>query len=496
MQKQVRGLCCALLFAATVAAAPARAQATVKYQVRYKAAGESRVSVTVEIAQAVAGARTFVMPRAVPMGYAAQPYDGFVHDLRGWGRDGQPLEVARNDGPRWRVGTANSILTRVEYEIDLRAMEEKILDGGDVSRVRNGYLFLLGYSLFGFVEGFETQPIHLALRGPDRWQVCSTLGPPAPCAQGNLEAKAADFYALADSQAVMGEKASFERLESSTATPLFLSIYAETEADAARIADVSRKAFDGVQAYFGSAPLAHYTALFEFLKPASPAHRYGFSMEHLESATFCLPPERGLTGRSSEREVNLFLVNVAHHMAHAWVPKRAYGQGYFPFTWEVAPAHDSIWFSEGFGQYAALDALADAHPEAERSAYLERMLEARYRSTLRQMPKFLLEMPLVQLSYVGSYAYSEDFRVGRTLFSRGALMAHEMDARMRERTRGARRMRDALRSLVAWSARNKRAFRIEELPVIFREATGVDTRDILEKWLGPVREGMVAAEPR
>ena len=43
------------------------------------------------------------------------------------------------------------------------------------------------------------------------------------------------------------------------------------------------------------------------------------------------------------------------------------------------------------------------------------------------MPAFIREMPLVPLSRIGSTRYSEDFRTGRTLFSRGALLAAELD---------------------------------------------------------------------
>jgi predicted metalloprotease with PDZ domain len=58
-----------------------------------------------------------------------------------------------------------------------------------------------------------------------------------------------------------------------------------------------------------------------------------------------------------------------------------------------------------------------------------------------------------------------------------------MDARIRASTDGAKRLRDGLRGLVAWSARESRAFRIDELPAIFKGATGVETRDVMERWL-------------
>jgi len=61
-----------------------------------------------------------------------------------------------------------------------------------------------------------------------------------------------------------------------------------------------------------------------------------------------------------------------------------------------------------------------------------------------------------------------------------------MDDRIRERTAGKKSLRDALRYLVEWSRKNQRAFKIEELPVRFGEATGVDTQDILERWLKPL----------
>ena len=101
-------------------------------------------------------------------------------------------------------------------------------------------------------------------------------------------------------------------------------------------------------------------------------------------------------------------------------------------------------------------------------------------------PEFLRAMPLVDLSRVASTRYSEDFRTGRLVFSRGGLMAAEIDDHIRKESRGTRRLRDALRHLVAWSRKNDRPFALEELPGIFEEATGVDTRAIFERWLKPL----------
>jgi predicted metalloprotease with PDZ domain len=208
-------------------------------------------------------------------------------------------------------------------------------------------------------------------------------------------------------------------------------------------------------------------------------------MEHLESATFALAADEVLTARSDESRRARVLYNLAHHMAHAWIPKRCHGEGYFPFSWELAPVLDSIWFSEGFAQYAAIDALAARRPAAAERSYREGMVARRFGEALAEAPAFLRQMPLVELSRVASTRYAEDFRTGRTVFARGGLMAAEMDEAIRAETGGAKGLRDALRALVAWSAREKRAFRIDELPERFREATGVDVRAIYERGLGP-----------
>jgi predicted metalloprotease with PDZ domain len=163
------------------------------------------------------------------------------------------------------------------------------------------------------------------------------------------------------------------------------------------------------------------------------------------------------------------------------VPKRAYSRGYFPFQWELAPVLDSIWFAEGFGQYAAIIAVAEGTPDP--AAFREGMLARRFRTNVASAPPFLKQMSLVELSRAGSTRYSEDFRVGRLLFSRGGLMAAAMDDRIRAGSNGSRSLRDAFRYLVAWSARERRAFEIEELPDLIEQATGVDTRGIMQEWM-------------
>jgi predicted metalloprotease with PDZ domain len=151
----------------------------------------------------------------------------------------------------------------------------------------------------------------------------------------------------------------------------------------------------------------------------------------------------------------------------------------------MAPIIDTIWFNEGFARYAAIEALADAMPAEESQNYRRQQLD-RLRGIIDGAPPFIRKMSLADLSRAGSFLYSEDFRVGRNLFSRGALMAAEMDDFIRTQTQGKKSLREALRYLLEWSGRSHRAFHTEELPAIFRDGTGVDTKNILDRWLQPL----------
>jgi predicted metalloprotease with PDZ domain len=452
----------------------------VSYRFHYERAGDTWVSVEIAWPDPLADPKSLVMPRAIPMGYGEQRYDAFVSDLRAMGADGRGRPAEREEGPRWRLDAGTS---RVTYRVNLKEMEQDIRAASDASRVRDGYLSALGYSVFAYVDGHQSRPIALGVEGPRGWPVLSTLAPRWPMGAARVEARAPDFYALADSQVVMGPRATLRRLAEAPA-PLYLVAYAEAGVDLDRMGRLALTAFQRVADYFGAIPFAHYTVHQELLTPVSPRHEYGMSMEHLDSSSYSLAASAGLTAASRPADEARVLYNYAHHMAHAWVPKRVYGEGYFPFQWEIAPVLDSIWFAEGFGQYAAVMAVAAGMPDP--AAYRRAMLAGRFESNISGAPPFLRRLSLVDLSRVASTRYGEDFRTGRLVFSRGGLMAAAIDDRIRSESKGTRSLRDALRFMVAWSARERRAFRIDELAGLIQQATGVDCAAVIAEWLRPL----------
>ena len=469
-----------LLAMASVPAVAAAQPADVSYRFTYAKAGDATVAIEISWGVPLAEPRALVMPRAIPMGYGEQRYDAFVTNVQAHTAGAPAVTPEREEGPRWRLPAGT---TRVTYLVDLQRMEREVHAASDASRVREGYLGALGYSVFAFVDGFESRPARLRVEGPATWPVFATLKPAWPMATTPVDAQVADYYELADGQVVMGPRAVVRRL-SETPVPLYLAGYAEGPVDFDRVGRLAVTALQRVVAYFGTVPFAHYTVHQELLAPISPQHAYGMSMEHLGSSTYYLAATTGLTAASTPDDDARVLYNFAHHIAHAWVPKRSYGHGYFPFQWELAPVLDSIWFAEGFGQYAAIMAIAAGTPDP--GAFREGMLNRRFRPNLASAPAFLKRLSLVDLSRVASTRYAEDFRTGRLVFSRGGLMAAALDDRIRAESKGARSLQDAFKFLVAWTARERRAFSNDELASLIQQATGVDTTAVIAEWLRPL----------
>jgi predicted metalloprotease with PDZ domain len=151
----------------------------------------------------------------------------------------------------------------------------------------------------------------------------------------------------------------------------------------------------------------------------------------------------------------------------------------------MTPVLDTIWFNEGFGRYAAIEAVAAGMPRDEAASFRTRQL-SRLRQIVDSAPPFIRKMSLDVLSREASFLYASDFRTGMNIFSRGALMAADMDDRIREKTAGKKSLRDALQALLAWCGRNHRGFETKEMLEVVFASTGVDVSDILQRWSRPL----------
>ncbi len=450
----------------------------IRYQIDYHQPGDRHISVTITLPSPQVTPVHFGMPRAIPMGYGSQPYDRFVSGLVARDPRGRPIGTVDLDGPRWLVeSTAETPFQSLSYRVDLDRMDHETLSAGHASRVRPRFIGLLGYSVLGFVAGFEDEPVELAVRLPTGWLVTTTLAPTADSA-GSATVLAPNYYALADAQIMGGPGLLLRRMAS--AVPLTIAVYAEDSVDVGAVAELSDLALRKTAEYFGTTPFPHFTASLEVLKPVSPDHGYRFSMEHLESSTFRFAAgqvDLSSTGRDR------FYFNLLHHFAHSWIPKRCAPAGYYPFVWDYSAPLDGIWFSEGWSQYAAVDAMAGDRPDKD--GFRRLWAGRRYDQAAADSAPPIAGLSTPELSRIAAHQYFEDFRIGLTMVSRGALMAEAVDRRVRERTGGAKTFQDVTRGLLRWCAASSAPVTVAAIEAVVWNETNVEVGDLIDRWLAP-----------
>ena len=456
--------------------AAAGTMAQMRYSLSYLDSTSGKVRIDIQWDKPITAPIAFVMPRSIPGNYSETKYDGFIadqpHALDARGNS----KVMRKDedgAPRWYVNDSSFMAVRITYDVDLNKMDEQLHAASDKSIVRPGFVCLLNYSVFGWIDGYARRPVNCVIHTFPKWPVFSTIVPSATPITGDLEFSVADYYTLADAQTYLGPRFRVKQYEGPV--PLFIADFSEgSEADLDNYGWMEAKSLAVLKDYFGELPFPCYTALFRETVRRADDDPGNFAMEHLQSSTFFGDTTRILRLRMTDDQLWRGIGSYLHHMAHAFIPLRCYGDAYRPYVLEIPPIINNIWFNEGFMWYIVADT-------TKSKGFMDF-----FRQTVYEGPREIRQLSLAQLSQVASTQYAEDFRLGRAVFSRGALMAAEINDYVKMKTGGKASMRTIYRYLYEWSRRSQRAFTPEEFPGLLKSATGVDVSAIYEKWQAPI----------
>ena len=449
-------------------------RAQLHYTLTYTDSSAEKVWVTIEAAMPLRAPVVLIMPRSVPGNYAITKYDAFIEQPEARTVDGSSVAMIKSsDGaPRWQYSDSNVRVRRISYVVNLKKMDEQLHAASDKSIVRPGFAGLLNYSLFGWIEDHLRDSVTCTIASFPSWPIFSTLAPSATPARGTLELQTADYYTLADAQTYLGPR--FRVKAYAAPVPLFVVDY--TEGATGYLDDYGweeTRSMEILKNYFGSLPFQHYTVLFRETIPGPDDDPGNFGMEHLQSSTFFGDTTRINTQKADEKELWKRMPTYLHHMAHAFIPLRCYGDTYRPYVLEIPPVIHNIWFNEGFMWYIVYDTL-------KQKDWLNFFKSAAYNG-----PPAIRNMTLQQLSETASTQYAEDFRLGMAVFARGALMAADINDYVKQHTGGRASMRTVFRYLYEWSLSNQRPFTMEEFPGLLKGATGLDVTEIYKKWQEP-----------
>ncbi|MBK7871670.1 MAG: hypothetical protein IPJ74_13835 [Saprospiraceae bacterium] len=446
------------------------------YQLQYKASGDHYIQINITSSQPIPCPAMFIMPRSAPGTYGYIPYDRFVEEVKAIDNQGVTIQVQKGEGSRWMLGDSTQILHSISYRVNLKKMEAELLQASDSSKIRKGYLGLLGYSIFGYIDKHVQDKIQLTIQAPLNYPIFSTLQPNAHPPTGKLTLEIENFAILADGQIMLGPDLYIKEYEA--LVPLFVVGYAETATNFDEVGRLGVESIRLLKDYFGTIPFQHYTIHQEYLKPLDEQHEYGFSMEHLNSATVFADVSTAITAPLNEAQFKRRLFGLVHHIGHAWIPLRCYGKGYRPFAWEFAPIIEYIWLHEGFIWYIT----------AEEILKLPQRGIPFFKDIVYNSPEAVQRLSLQELNQLASSHYSEDFIFGQNCFARGALMAHDINLMIKEKTKDKKSFQDAIRYLFERFQKDPQPITFENLPKLIQDGTGVDVSEAIKKWMQPIKK--------
>ncbi|WP_456423384.1 M61 family metallopeptidase [Lutibacter sp.] len=444
---------------------------SVKYTLNY-VENSDKVLITIHFDSLSINTVKLIIPRSAPGTYELTNYSSFVDNVKAYTSSNKNIEGNIGEGSYFTFSDVKNLyISSITYQVDISKMETTLLGSYASSKRRKNYVGILGYSVFGFVEGLEKKQIVLDINTARDWPIFSTLRPQKERKRGADSYFIENYAVLADGQYLLGKGVEIYQI-TNTKIPLFVAVYAETEINIREIGRRVLKSFNKLTSYFGFVPMPHYTVCYEFLSPISKRHDYGFSMEHLNSMTASFNISKAITNYDSNANIG----SIVHHIAHSWIPLRSYGTGYRPFEWQTAPLIETIWLNEGFIWYISYYTILD-----------NKQIIKFFNEILDNAPDYIKKKSLRELSLLGSTQYSMDFRIGKNLFSRGALLAHDLDILIFEETGGQKSFKDAILGLLKWTEVNKRAFRYDEIASIISKSVHVDVSKMWEKWQKPMR---------
>ncbi len=447
--------------------------AQVHYTLTYRDSSKSILKISIQLSSPIANAN-FVMPRSIPGGYQIYTYDKYIEQVEAFSSNGEKQNMIKDedDAPRWYCTDTTKKIVRIEYDVNLHKMEKQELPG-DASIIRSGFAGLLNYSIFGWIDGTEKQSVQCTIETFDQWPIFSTIQPSATPEKGKLNFKTDNFYTLADGQTFMGPR--FRIKEYPALVPLFVASYCQTADEYLDDYAEQEKISMGIlKDYFGELPFPYYSIMLRKAIPLEPVSAPALAMEHLQSSTFFGDTSGMRISPMTKDQIMRTIPTYLHHMSHAFIPLRCYGDTYKPYVMEIPPIINNIWFNEGFMWFLPYDTLKN-----KRWGKI-------FSDNVYNTSPLIKKMSLQQLSEIASTMYGIDFRLGKAVFSRGAMMAIDMNNYIKEKTGGKKSMKDVLRYLYQWAKENRRPFTMEEFPSLINKAAGVDLNKIYEKWQEPI----------
>lgn len=420
------------------------------------------------------------MPVWTPGSYLVREYARNVEDVRAFGNGGAALTIVKSRKNRWKVETGGAAEIRFSYRVYCREMSVR------TNWVADSFALLNGAPTFVAMAGDLKSPRDVLLELPQAWKTTMTGLPEAPDGRPHHYV-APDYDTLVDSPILAGNP-EVHRFEVD-GIPHFLVNQGEqgvfSGANAA--ADVE-KIVRRNREMWGSLPYRKYV----FLNLITEA---GGGLEHKNSV--CMMTNRWAT--RTRRGYVSWLDLASHEYFHAWNVKRLRPVELGPFDYESENITKSLWVAEGFTDYygplnvqrAGLTTRAEylgtgraagpATPTVSLSATINAL-----QSTPGRLAQSAEETSFN--SWIKFYRPDENSaNTTISYYTKGAVVAWLLDARIRVRTKGEKSLDDLMRLAFARYS-GDRGYTPEEFKSAAAEVAGSSLQEFFRQTVESTEE--------
>src|SRR5688572_17193772 len=448
-------LLAATLLMTDVPTAFAQAPEPIRYTLSFPAPHTHYAEVTATVPTGSQPVAELMMAVWTPGSYMVREYSRNVEAVTAAGPDGRALAVEKSEKNRWRVTTGGAPSVTVKYRVYGREMSVR------TNWIEAGFALINGAPTFITLADRAPRAHEVVIVPAAKWAKSMTGLP--EMTGGPHRYRAPDFDTLADSPIVLGNPAVYEFTVDNK------KHYLVNEGEGG-VFDGPRAAKDleamvrEHRRMWGSLPYDKYV----FLNLLTEA---GGGLEHKNSTV--LMGSRWLT--RTRRTYVSWLELASHEYFHVWNVKRLRPVELGPFDYENEVHTKSLWIVEGVTDYYG-DLAAHRAGLVTRDEFLD-SLSAKIEELQTTPGRAVQSVELASFdAWIKYYRPDENsLNTSISYYTKGAVAAFLLDAKIRKLTNGARSLDDVMRAAYERYAGAK-GYTAEEFRMVAEKVAGTSLK--------------------
>lgn len=409
----------------------------------------------------------FQFASTAPGTYQVMDVGRFVGGFTAYDEKGNILKVERRSINQFVIADAKKLSTiryQVEDSYDTAIKENQVGPMSGTS-IETDNILLNGQMVFGYFQGFQSNPIQIKYDYPKGWLVGTALE------EKNGTYKAKTFDEVVDSPFLFGKLTSAGMKVGGTQVQVFCHAKNGTMTADSLLASLKDMLISAEQ-FLGGLPVKRYAFLYKFTTDPLPA--WG-AWEHSYSSFYILPESFSFSaaGGMGSRLSDLIKSTAAHEFFHVVTPLNIHSEIIERFNFEKPTPSRHLWFYEGVTEWAA-QIMQVRSGQISSTEFTGRISEK-----MSVNDNFDPRVSLVDLS-LGSYG--ELNSQYQNIYAKGALTAMLLDMRLLELSKGNLGLRDVVMKLSKKYGPD-RAFPDAEFFDIFINMTYPEIKDFFDRYV-------------